>query len=78
MKGTVRIYLAKRYLDSFVVKRTMVWIAVVHGLDGNVRHLACSIKKQHVVDCAAAETSFTGFPLVTVGRDEAQDAGVRE
>ena len=78
MKGTVRIYLAKRYLGGFAVKRTMVWVAASYGLDGNVRHLACSIKKQHVVDCAAAESAFTGFSLVMVGRDAAQDAEVRE
>ena len=36
MKGIIKVFQAKRYLGNFSSKRTMVWVADVRGLDGNM------------------------------------------
>ena len=78
MKGIIKVFQAKRYLGNFASKRTMVWVADVRGLDGNIRQLTCSVNKAHVLSSAASEVAFTGFSLVQAGRDTAQDSELRE
>ena len=77
MIGTVRVYRARLYYGILPAKRTLVWVAAVHGMNGKIRKLTPNEDKQHVLRHAASESAFTGFPIVQAGRDERLDDKVR-